>query len=149
MKQITRWWLIVVSAFCTLSLSAQDKDTTLVAVKGNVWNGHYYNEQYRINLHLDLNSASLVAPGFESFGTVNGYINGGIYGTWFLVRHEKTNSGLRLRWTNDLGSYVQIIDFQLNADGQFSYDAVGSNEMRRSEGRKLIKIAPHLIFVRK
>lgn len=143
------WWLALFLSLCAGTVYAQSVDSIQVQRKESAWNGHYYNEKYRINLRLDLDSASLIAPGFEAFGTVNGYLTGGVYGTWFLVRHEKTEQGLRLRFTNDLGSFIQVFDFQLQPDSTYTYDAVGTNEMRRSEGRKLIKIEPHLVFVKK
>ena len=136
-----KFWTIFL--FSLLSLTGWGQNAK------NPYNGHYYNEKIKMNIYLDLDSASIVVPGLEFFGATNGYMRGGINGLWLLVKHEEKDGGYLLRFSNDQGGDSQDIFFKMNADGTYHYEARGGNEVKRAVGRKLVKIEPVLTFVRK
>lgn len=146
MKRIV--FLLLTVFFCSSSpLWAQAvKNKPVTVTLDSVPNGHLYNEQYGIHLHLQLDSAALLVPGYETLGAVKGYMKGGIYGTWFLVRHERLGKRVRLRFSNDAGSASQTLLLIPQVEGHFVAIAEGGNELRRAEGRKLAKIADRFLF---
>lgn len=110
--------------------------------------GHFHCKETGVNLYLNLYEENISVPGFSFLGKMNGYMNGNIYGTWMLVKHSIEGNTAHLRLSNDIGSDTQDIDFTLNPDSTYTYDAVGGNAIRRAVGRKLVKTTGHMVFMR-
>ncbi len=110
--------------------------------------GHFHCKETGVNLYLNLYEETISVPGFSFLGKMNGYMNGNIYGTWMLVKHSIEGNTAHLRLSNDIGSDTQDIDFTLNPDSTYTYDAIGGNAIRRAVGRKLVKTTGHMIFER-
>lgn len=101
----------------------------------------YISETNQIEIHLDLNEASLIVPGYEFLGPMSGYICGkGVYGTWFLTSHKNEGMNLILRFSNDTGSDSQTIRLIPKDCSNVHYETIGNNCIRKTQGRKLIKI---------
>lgn len=108
--------------------------------------GHFYCKETGTHLYLNLYEASLTAPGFSFLGKMNGYMNGDIYGTWMLISHKLKGAKAQLRFSNDIGSDSQNIDFVQQSDSVFTYQAVGGNAIRKAKGRNLVKVPDHMSF---
>lgn len=111
--------------------------------------GRFRNTEQRIALTLDLYETTLEAPGLGFLGLLSGYMDGrGIYGVWMITQHDITGNTATLRLSNDMGSDAQTIELKQLSDSTVSYRAVGGNNIRRAEGRKLVKIVPEMILVK-
>ena len=110
--------------------------------------GHFTNSEHGFNLYIDLYEASLSAPGFSFLGKMHGYLNGRIYGTWLLVSHHIEGNKATLRYSNDQGADSQTVEICMLNDSTLSYKAVGTNNIRRVQGRKLGKTASEFTMVR-
>lgn len=110
--------------------------------------GHFVNEENGLHLHLDLFGQSLEAPGFGFLGKMGGYMNGRIYGTWMLVDADVEKRRARLRFTNDIGSDSQTIEFTQLSDSTFHYRTLNGNNVKKVVKRKLEKISGEMDFKR-
>lgn len=108
--------------------------------------GHFYCAETDTHIYLNLYEESLTAPGFSFLGKMHGYMNGGIYGTWMLISHKTNGKKATLRFSNDIGSDSQNIEFTQTSDSTFTYHAVGGNAIRRAVGRKLVKVTDSMQF---
>ncbi len=141
MKQL----ITIVSLFVcfNLSLCAQTMDSTAA---NRPFAGHFYCADTDTHIYLNLYEESLTAPGFSFLGKMHGYMNGGIYGTWMLISHKTDGKKATLRFSNDIGSDSQNIEFTQTSDSTFTYRAVGGNAIRRAVGRKLVKVTDNMLF---
>lgn len=130
---------------CALSFSvhAQTSQNTI-----RPFEGHFFCRETGVNLYLNLYEETLSVPGFSFVGKVNGYMKGGIYGTWMLVKHEIKGKTARLRFSNDIGSDSQDIEFTQTSDSTYVYHATGGNAIRKAVGRKLVKVTGEMNFKR-
>ena len=110
--------------------------------------GHYYCKETGVNMYLNLYEETLEAPGFSFLGTMNGYMKDGIYGTWMITKCTIKKNTAIIRFSNDIGSDAQDIEFTLNNDSTYSYHAVGGNAIKRAVGRKLVKVTGDMVFKR-
>ena len=111
--------------------------------------GHFVNRENNVHLHIDLYEESLIAPGYSFLGSVPGYINGTVYGTWLMVSHKvKNNRQATLRFSNDIGSDAQNIEIEILNDSTLSYRATGSAVIKKVVNRKLVKIPTQFKMVR-
>lgn len=112
------------------------------------YKGHFYNKEYGVHLNIDLYEETLEAPGFSFFGKIQGYMNGQIYGTWLLTKHEIQSDQAVLRFSNDQGADSQSIIISCPTDSTLQYKAIDGNQIKRVEKRKLVKIPEALTFKR-
>ena len=75
-------------------------------------------------------------------------MNGQIYGTWLLTKHEIQSSQALLRFSNDQGADSQSILISCPTDSTLQYKAIDGNQIKRVEKRKLVKIPEVLTFKR-
>lgn len=108
--------------------------------------GHFFCKETGTHLYLNLYEASLTAPGFAFLGPMNGYMNGDIYGTWMLISHKENGRKATLRFSNDIGSDSQNIEFTQQTDSIYTYQTVGGNAVRRVKGRSLVKVTDRMTF---
>lgn len=111
--------------------------------------GHFYCKETGVDIFLNLYEADLDVPGSEFLGKMHGYMCGEIYGTWMLIKHEVKGNKALLRFTNDIGSDSQNIEFTQLYDSVYTYRATGGNEIRKAVGRKLVKVTGDMKFRRK
>ncbi len=123
--------------------------TALGDSKDLPFKGNFHNEENRVNLVLNLYEADIFAPGYGFLGELNGFMNGGIYGVWFMTDYKIEGNVATLRMTNDIGSDAQTILFELLPDGSYSYKAINGNEVKKAVGRRLVRIPSSMIFKRK
>lgn len=103
----------------------------------------------RINLRIDLYEESIEVPGLEAFGPMNGYLDGNIYGIWYVVGADiKDNRHATLTIANDLGSEDQKLSLTQTTDSTYMLKFLGYNAVKRSQGKKLVKIPGELKMVR-
>ena len=111
--------------------------------------GHFFCKDTGVNLYLNLYEESLTAPGFEFLGPMHGYMKDGIYGTWMVTKFTiKDDKKAIIRFSNDIGSDSQDIEFTQNADSTYTYHTTGGNSIRRAVGRKLVKVTGEMTFKR-
>ncbi len=111
--------------------------------------GRFFCEETKITLNLDLYEESLEAPGLGFLGKVHGYMTGrGVYGTWLVNSFEIKDKEATLRMSDDMGADSQTIVFTQVSDSIFLYAAKGGNNIRKAQGRKLVKVADTMKFRR-
>lgn len=110
--------------------------------------GRFYCKETGLNIYLNLYEETLEAPGFSFLGKMHGYMLGGIYGTWMLTKHEIKDKKAILRFSNDIGSDEQDIEFTQTSDSTYTYRAIGGNAIRKAVGRKLVKVTGNMDFRR-
>ena len=101
-----------------------------------------------MHLHLNLYEENLFVPGSEFLGNVHGYMHQGIYGTWMLIKHEIKGNKALLRFSNDIGSDSQNIEFEQVSDSVYHLRTVNGNALRKAVGRKLVKVPDEMDFRR-
>lgn len=111
--------------------------------------GRFYCSETGVNIYLNLYDENIEVPGFEFLGKMAGYMCGDIYGTWMLISHAVKGKKALLRFSNDIGSDSQNIEFTQVSDSVYTYHAVGGNEIRKASGRKLVKVSGEMNFKRK
>ncbi len=115
----------------------------------NDFKGSFFNSKYRINLVIDLENESVVVPGLSFLGQTHGYMGGNIYGVWMITSCKVKKDEATIRMSNDQGADAQTVRLTSTDDGGLDYQVVGDNEVKRIEGRKLVKIPATLHFERK
>lgn len=117
------------------------------------FNGTFVSEETGIRLHLDLDNESITIPGMSFLGETHGYLDGktnnDVYGVWMLIRHTIEDGKAKLRFTNDIGSDSQDIVLSQINDSTFQYTALGTNTIRKVEGKKLVKTPSSVVLKKK
>jgi len=111
--------------------------------------GHYFCKETGVNMYLNLYEEDIEVPGFSFLGKMHGYMRDGIYGTWMIVQSEVKDNKALIRFSNDIGSDSQDIEFTQQNDSTFIYQAKGGNAIRKAIGRKLEKVTGRMVFIRK
>lgn len=155
--------LLLITCLCTLSMCAA-AHTAPTATEGNAgradsviagqpFKGTFYCAETRVSIILDLYEQSIKIPGYDFFGQTNGYMRGNtnadLYGIWMLTDFKIKGKTALLRFSNDMGSDSQTIEFTEQSDGTFRYKTTGGNEIRKAVKRKLVKISDTMVFKRK
>ena len=105
------------------------------------WKLRLTSPEEKINLTLDLYEESIEVPGFEAFGPMNGYMDGNIYGIWYVVGFDiKDDKHASITIANDLGSEDQKLTLTQNADSTYQLKFLGYNAVKRAQGKKLVKV---------
>lgn len=129
---------LLITIMCSMSLMAQ-----------RTFEGHFFCKETGVNMYLNLYEESLTAPGFEFLGPMHGYMKDGIYGTWMVTKFTlKDDNKAIIRFSNDIGSDSQDIEFTQKTDSTFTYHTIGGNSIRRAVGRKLVKVTGEMTFKR-
>lgn len=128
----------VFSLVCCFSVCAQ-----------RPFEGHFYCKNEGVNMFLNLYEESVEVPNFSFLGKMHGYMCDGIYGTWMITKCSIQGKKAKIRFSNDIGSDSQDVEFVQQTDSTYSYRAVGGNAVRRAVGRKLVKFTDQMTFVRK
>lgn len=124
---------------------AQARDT---ATAQRPFEGHFVSKELGVHLYLNLYEENILVPGSEFLGKVHGYMHKGIYGTWMLIKHEIKGNKALLRFSNDIGSDSQNIEFEQLSDSLYHLRAVNGNALRKAVGRKLVKVTDEMDFKR-
>ncbi len=103
-----------------------------------------------LNLHLDLYEESIEVPGLEMFGPMNGYMDGDIYGVWYVTSSKiKNDREATIKMGNELGSENQKMTLiQLN-DSTWKLRFEGYNAVKRVRGKKLVKTPSEYLLKKK
>lgn len=108
---------------------------------GQPWKLQLHCPEEKIDLHLDLYEESIEVPGMEAFGPMNGYMDGNIYGVWYVVGFDiKDDKNASITIANDLGSEDQKLTLTQNSDSTYQLKFLGYNAVKRAQGKKLVKI---------
>ena len=114
------------------------------------WKLWLHCPEEKIDLRLDLYEESIEVPGLEDFGRMNGYMDGNIYGIWYVVGFDiKDDKHATVTIANDLGSEDQKLTLTQNADSTYQLKFLGYNAVKRAQGKKLVKIPSEFKMVRK
>ena len=109
------------------------------------WKLQLHQPEEKIDLCLDLYEESIEVPGLETFGPMNGYLGGNIYGVWYVVGFDiKDDQHATITIANDLGSEDQKLTLTMNADSTYQLKFLGYNAVKRAQGKKLVKIPSEL-----
>ena len=113
------------------------------------WKIHLHCPEEKIDLRLDLYEESIEVPGLEAFGPMNGYMDGNIYGVWYVVGFDiKDDKHATVTIANDLGSEDQKLTLAQTSDSTYQLKFLGYNTVKRAQGKKLVKIPSELIMKR-
>lgn len=136
--------LAIFFAALLLTLGAQ-------AQKEPLFKGLLYNSEYKITIHLDLDSETVKVPGLDMLGGTNGYMSGGlVFGTWFVTDFKKKNNSATLRFTNDFGADTQEVEITHQKADTFNVVLRPLVVMRKAVKNKLVKIGvTKFTFVKK
>ena len=111
------------------------------------WKVNLQQPEEGINLHLDLYEESIEVPGMEAFGPMNGYMDGNIYGVWYVVSFDiKDDSHANVTIANDLGSEDQKLTLTQTSDSTYQLKFLGYNAVKRAQGKKLVKIPAEFVM---
>jgi len=121
-----------------------------VVLGGQPWKLQLHCPDEKIDLHLDLYEESIEVPGLEAFGPMNGYMDGNIYGVWYVVGFDiKDDKNATITIANDLGSEDQKLTLTQNSDSTYQLKFLGYNAVKRAQGKKLVKIPSEFKMMRK
>jgi len=105
------------------------------------WKLNLTSPEEKIDLRIDLYEESIEVPGMETFGAMNGYLGGNIYGVWYVVGFDiKNDKHATLTIANDLGSEDQKLTLTQTSDSTYQLKFLGYNAVKRAQGKKLVKI---------
>ena len=111
------------------------------------WKVNLQQPEEGINLRLDLYEESIEVPGMEAFGPMNGYMDGNIYGVWYVVSFDiKDDSHANVTIANDLGSEDQKLTLTQTSDSTYQVKFLGYNAVKRAQGKKLVKIPTEFVM---
>ena len=111
------------------------------------WKVSLQQPEEGINLRLDLYEESIEVPGMEAFGPMNGYMDGNIYGVWYVVSFDiKDDSHANVTIANDLGSEDQKLTLTQTSDSTYQLKFLGYNAVKRAQGKKLVKIPSEFVM---
>ena len=111
------------------------------------WKVNLQQPEEGINLRLDLYEESIEVPGMEAFGPMNGYMDGNIYGVWYVVSFDiKDDSHANVTIANDLGSEDQQVTLTQTSDSTYQLRFLGYNAVKRAQGKKLVKIPTEFVM---
>ena len=114
------------------------------------WKFQLHCPEEKIDLHLDLYEESIEVPGLEAVGPMNGYLDGNIYGVWYVVGFDiKDDKHATITIANDLGSEDQKLTLTQNSDSTYQLKFLGYNAVKRADGKKLVKIPSEMKMIRK
>ena len=114
------------------------------------WKLQLTSPEEKVNLTLDLYEESIEVPGFEAFGPMNGYMDGNIYGVWYVVGFDiKDDRQATVTIANELGSEDQKLTLTKNSDSTYQLKFLGYNAVKRAQGKKLVKIPSEMKMIRK
>ena len=115
---------------------------------GQPWKLQLHCPEEKIDLHLDLYEESIEVPGMETFGPMNGYMDGNIYGVWYVVAFDiKDDKQANITIANDLGSEDQKLTLTQNSDSTYQLKFLGYNAVKRAQGKKLVKIPSEMKMI--
>lgn len=141
MKRLLPIWLsLAASLIFVAAFASQPKQA---------FKGTFVNKEFRINLVIDLNAETIEIPGLAFLGKTHGYMSGNIYGVWMITSCKIDGDEAILRISNDQGADAQTVRLTPAENGGLDYEVVGDNEVKRIEGRKLVKVPSKLRFDRK
>jgi len=122
--------------------------TFTAALAQQPWKMRLTDPDEKINLRLDLYEESIEVPGLEAFGPMNGYMDGNIYGVWYVVGFDiKDDRNATVTIANDLGSEDQKLSLTQTSDSTYQLKFLGYNAVKRAQGKKLVKIPSELKMV--
>lgn len=141
--------LPVLPLFLSTSLRAQTMPCRADSSFQQPFKGHFFCKETGVNMYLNLYEEDIEVPGFSFLGKMHGYMRDGIYGTWMIVQSEAKDKEALIRFSNDIGSDSQDIEFTQQNDSIFIYQTKGGNAIRKAVGRKLEKVPGRMVFKRK
>lgn len=122
---------------------------TAMPTDSTTYKATYYNQENRIRLVINLYEEAVDVPGFSFIGPTHGYMSGNIYGVWIVTSCSIHHNGTAtLHLSNDQGADSQTVTLTPQPPRDLLYEAVDGNEIKKVQGRKLVKIPSKLKFVR-
>ena len=122
---------------------------TAMPTDSTTYKATYYDQENRIRLVINLYEEAVDVPGFSFIGPTHGYMSGNIYGVWIVTSCSIHHNGTAtLHLSNDQGADSQTITLTPQPPRGLLYEAVDGNEIKKVQGRKLVKIPSKLKFVR-
>lgn len=101
----------------------------------------------KIDLVFDLYEESVLVPGMEMFGPMNGYMTGNIYGVWYITGFDiQSDQKVLIKVANDLGSENQKMLLTQQNDSTWLLQFQGHQVVKRVKGKKLVKIPGEMKF---
>ena len=120
----------------------------LTAIADNPWRLSLENKEEQVVMKLDLYEETVIVPGMDLFGPMNGYLGGkGVFGVWMVTAFEiKSDKTATLRISNDLGSETQAVRLTQETDSTYWMELQGGVVVKRSVNHKLVKIPQKILL---
>lgn len=120
---------------------------SLMVFGGKPWKKSLTCKTEKIDLVFDLYEESILVPGMEMFGPMNGYMAGDIYGVWYVTGFDiQSDKKVILKVANDLGSENQKMLLTQQSDSTWLLQFQGHQVVKRVKGKKLVKIPSEMLF---
>ncbi len=130
-------FLSLVLLFVPLTLQAQDK-----------FKGGFINEEFKINLRLNLYDDDIPVPGFE-LDSCYGYLRGGINGAWIILKVVALDDDeAEVRAVSERGSDAQNLRISVADDGKLFVRQIDGTSIKGVKGRKYVKLPKEIEFKR-
>lgn len=123
--------------------------TAIAAQEKQLFKGTFYNSDNNITIAIDLYDTTLVAPNYSFLGKMHGYMTGRLYDVWFITDCKVEKNKAYATFSNDLGADEQEILFTFDKKGRLVYETQGSNNIRRVENKKWVKLPTKMVFENK
>ena len=136
-------FVLVLSLMVTLGCYAQTRpDSTFI--------GKIYNDEYKINIVMNLVDKNVTVPQQDIFGNVDGYMAcTGTEHVWTIVTSEFEGHTAHIEMINNYGSEDVSATLTLEKDGTYTYKHVSGSTLKFPLGLKWHKIPTKVIFKKK
>ena len=110
----------------------------------------YHDGENNTTLYLDLDSASITAPGYDFLGPMNGYMRGNLQCMWFVVSHKTTSPHkATITLANELGSDSQKAELTTLSPDSIELRLIDPIAIKRVVNKKLVKSKSTMHFRRR
>lgn len=111
--------------------------------------GQFLNKENNIVIQINLYDTIILTPNYEFLGEMNGFMRGNIHEVWFLnAFHIHNDSTATLHFSNEMGSDDQELLIQIKDSVNMSYEVVGTNNIRKVQNGKWVKLPAKMTFQR-
>ncbi len=119
------------------------------SVEWRMFAGDFYNNEYNLNMSINLYDTVIVVRRFEFLGKMNGYMYGNLHEAWFMTSFSISGNTANLHFTNEMGADDQEIKITMKDSTHMTYETVGGNNVRKVENRKWVKLPGKMKFLRR
>lgn len=114
------------------------------------FNGNYFNEDFKINLKVNLAEKTIKAPDLDDFDECYGYFEGNINGVWVIMKiKENKGDKVTVRAISDRGYDAQDMLIKIIDEETFEFSLLTEQNMKGIKDNKYAKLPKVLTFKKK